>query len=400
MTVSTTNTRVSYMGDGTANPLTVTFEFFDEAELKVIERVIATGAETTKTLTTHYTVSGGNGSTGTVTPVAVVPVTVEWHIRRKTALTQGSNYQDNDELPTEQLESDFDRAALRDQEVNESRDRTLRFPKTDAASLTGILPSSVERASKYAAFDASGNAIATAGPTGDSSTPVSTFVGDNVFPAIDAAAVRSAIEVNTATTSAEGLVELATDAEYIAGTAADRAVTPANIASDRLEEKYIDHTRFTPTTTNGASVFSAETVTFQNMIVGLAFDQTTDQFAQAFWAPPKYWNAGQIKVRFFWTARSGSGAVRWRAQGRAYSNSDAIDQEFSGTETADTLLTADDMHMTNYTSAFTLNGSPQKGDIVIIEVERDATDANDTLNADAILMGIQIQYTRDAVDAT
>ena len=69
MTVSTTTTKVIYNGDGATTAFPTTFEFFDAADLEVIERVITTGAETVKTLTTDYTVSGGNGSSGTVTAV-------------------------------------------------------------------------------------------------------------------------------------------------------------------------------------------------------------------------------------------------------------------------------------------------------------------------------------------
>ena len=51
MTVSTTTTSVSYTGNGSTTSFAVTFPFLGSgttAELEVIERVIATGAETTK----------------------------------------------------------------------------------------------------------------------------------------------------------------------------------------------------------------------------------------------------------------------------------------------------------------------------------------------------------------
>ena len=66
MVVSATLTTKSYTGDGSTTEFPTVFVFKGtgaSAELTVVERVIATGAETTKTYSTHYTVSGGSGST-------------------------------------------------------------------------------------------------------------------------------------------------------------------------------------------------------------------------------------------------------------------------------------------------------------------------------------------------
>ena len=70
MTLSSTDTTVSYTGDASTTAFPVTFSFLgtgSSSEISVIERTIATGAEVTLTYTTDYTVSGGSGSTGTVT---------------------------------------------------------------------------------------------------------------------------------------------------------------------------------------------------------------------------------------------------------------------------------------------------------------------------------------------
>ena len=61
--LSDNNPRVSYaVAQGaTQTSFTVSFEFFDNDDLNVYVD------GTLKTITTHYTVSGGNGSTGTIT---------------------------------------------------------------------------------------------------------------------------------------------------------------------------------------------------------------------------------------------------------------------------------------------------------------------------------------------
>jgi hypothetical protein len=84
MTVSSTTNTVAYTGNGSTTAFAVTFSFFgtgSSAELEVIERVIATGAETTKSYSSHYTVTGGTGSTGTVTAVSAPADTVQWPTR-------------------------------------------------------------------------------------------------------------------------------------------------------------------------------------------------------------------------------------------------------------------------------------------------------------------------------
>ena len=55
-------------------------------------------------------------------------------------------------------------------------DRALRFPLTDLSTLDPEIPNSMARAGKYLAFDASGLPIASTGPTGASTIPVSSFI--------------------------------------------------------------------------------------------------------------------------------------------------------------------------------------------------------------------------------
>ena len=173
MTVSTTTTKAIYNGDGSTTGFPTTFEFFDAADIEVIERVIATGGETVKTLNTDYTVSGGNGATGTVTAVTAPASTVQWAIRRKTPLTQQIDYVENDDFPAETHEEGLDRGVMIAQERQEELDRALKFPVSDAASLDPEIPNSVDRAGQFLAFDVSGNPMAAAGVSG---VPVSAFM--------------------------------------------------------------------------------------------------------------------------------------------------------------------------------------------------------------------------------
>ena len=155
MTINTTTTRVGYTGDGVTTAFAVPFVFFGASELEVISRVIATGAETVLAVTTNYTVSGGNGSTGTVTAIVAPAATVQWVIRRKTARTQLVDYAPNDPFPADTHERALDRLTAQTQELGEDVDRSMKFAKSDPV-LSSELPNSVTRANKYLRFNASG----------------------------------------------------------------------------------------------------------------------------------------------------------------------------------------------------------------------------------------------------
>ncbi len=134
MTVSSTTTRVTYSGNGVTTAFATTFPFFTAGEIEVIERVAASGAETVKALATDYTVSGGNGATGTVTAVGgAPPSTVQWVLRRKTARTQEIDYTTNDPFPAETHEQGLDRLKMNVQELGEENDRALKFPRATRA---------------------------------------------------------------------------------------------------------------------------------------------------------------------------------------------------------------------------------------------------------------------------
>jgi hypothetical protein len=76
MTISSTTTKVSYAGNGSTTVFAYTFKIFADADLEVIVRS-ATGTETTKSLTTHYTVSGAGADGGGNVTFGTAPVSGE-----------------------------------------------------------------------------------------------------------------------------------------------------------------------------------------------------------------------------------------------------------------------------------------------------------------------------------
>ena len=206
MTISTTATKVSYTGDAVTVAFPVPFTFFAAAELEVIERTIATGAETVKTLTTHYTVAGGDGASGTVTAVAAPPATVEWHIRRKTARTQLVDYTPNDPFPAETHERALDRVTALAQEIEEVVGRGLALSPTSAAGAI-VVPDPA--ASKFLRWNAAADGLENADVAASGTLALPVAVADGGTGGGTAAAARTNL----------GLV-LASQAEIDAGTAA------------------------------------------------------------------------------------------------------------------------------------------------------------------------------------
>jgi hypothetical protein len=197
MTINTTTNRVEFAGDDVTTVLPFPYYFLADTDLVIIQTVIATGVQTTKTLTTHYTVTGaGNPAGGSVTMLTAPASTVTSTIYRDPAATQDVDLVEGDPLPVETaVERPLDKLTMLVQRVKELVARSLRLSDGDTYNGTLALP--FDRALKYLAFDANKAPIASSGPTGDSSIPVSAFV-ETVLDDANGAAVITTL-VNSAT---------------------------------------------------------------------------------------------------------------------------------------------------------------------------------------------------------
>ena len=187
MTLSSTTTSVSYTGNGSTTSFAVTFPFLgtgSTAELTVVERTIATGVEVTKDYSTHYTVSGGSVSTGTVVAGSEPADTVQWHIRRNTTTTQTVDYVTNDPFPADTHETALDRLAMAAQERDGDIGQAFKYPDTYTAGASTTMPEPVANA--YLVFNSDGDALTTSttsaaqylGSDGTASLPFYSFTSD------------------------------------------------------------------------------------------------------------------------------------------------------------------------------------------------------------------------------
>ena len=159
MTVSSTTVKNSYSGNGSTTQFAYGYKIFADTDLQVIIRTDSTGAETVKTLTTHYTVAGaGDASGGSITfttgntPASGQTVV----IIREVPQTQAIDYIANDPFPAESHEEGLDRATMTTQQVQEELNRSIKLSRTNTMTSTEFTVGATDRANKVLAFDSSG----------------------------------------------------------------------------------------------------------------------------------------------------------------------------------------------------------------------------------------------------
>ena len=155
MTISTTTSRISYNGNGVTTVFSFPYRFLANGDLVVLS-VSAAGVETTKTLTTDYTLTGaGDDAGGSVTMLVAPASGTRLIIYRDTDIVQETDYISGDPFPAETHEQALDRLTMIAQEIGSDADRSIKVPVGDSSSLSTTLPASANRLDKFLAFDSS-----------------------------------------------------------------------------------------------------------------------------------------------------------------------------------------------------------------------------------------------------
>jgi hypothetical protein len=171
------------------------------------------------------------------------------------------------------------------------------------------------------------------------------------------------------------------------------ATGAAGATGPSLINYWIPAAAWIPRTTTGCGVDSRELATNLTNYDELLFDPATNEFAQALHILPSNYNNSTITARFYWTSSTGSGAVVWGLQGRAYADGNSLDQAFGTAQTVtDTLITTNSMHVTSATSAITIAGTPAANCPILFQIYRDAAAGGDTLASDARFLGVEILF--------
>jgi len=141
MTLATTINRISYTGNGVTTAFAFPYRFLANADLIVIVRTTATGVEVTKTLTTHYTVSGAGAQAGGTVTMLTAPTALESiTIIREPANTQEADFVENDPLPAETLETQLDRAFMAIQRLADKLARSAILTDGNTVAFDPTLP--------------------------------------------------------------------------------------------------------------------------------------------------------------------------------------------------------------------------------------------------------------------
>lgn len=192
MTVSTTNNRISYAGNGVTTAFSFPNKFFADSDLVVTVVVDATGIATTKTLTTHYTVSGAGDDAGGTVTMLTAPATGETLvIYRDPPLTQLVDLVNNDDFDVDTgVERPLDRLVLICQRLKDLSTRALRLNDADTTGAGTALP--VPVANRLLGWNAAATAIENKVATDLDLATVTAFIA-TLMDDTDAATARTTL---------------------------------------------------------------------------------------------------------------------------------------------------------------------------------------------------------------
>lgn len=219
--------RVSYsVSEGaTQTSFTVSFEFFDDADLNVYVD------GTLKTITTHYSVSGGNGSTGAVA-ISVTGATggSTVVITRAIALARTTDFPTSGSFQISTLNTELDRFTAIAADLKDSSDRSLQLADFDTA-VSLVLPNVNSRKGTVLGFNASTGAVE-AGPNitaVQSLADVTTSI--SLLGTSDAVSDMNTLATTTIVNNMSTVAGISSNVSTVAGIASN-VTTVANDATD------------------------------------------------------------------------------------------------------------------------------------------------------------------------
>ena len=150
---SSANTgRLHFTATAGQTAFTVSFEFFDNADLDVFVNDVQ------KTITTHYTVSGGDGSTGTVTFGTGLSVNDAVTIVRRIDIERVTDFSAGQAINRAALNTQLDTITAIASDNKDRSERGIRVPDSENAP-TLTIPSLSTRKGRVLGFNASTGAM-------------------------------------------------------------------------------------------------------------------------------------------------------------------------------------------------------------------------------------------------
>lgn len=215
-----------YICNGVTDVFNYDFRIVDKSHLNVI-LTDANGAETSLTLTTHYTVSDVGSDAGsinlTAAGVALAVTGTTLTILRNPPFTQETDLQNQGAYLAQTVEDRFDLLTMQIQTVKERSDRSIAVPASDEDTTLDDLTADLVKVAGIAA-DVS--------TVGDNNANVTT-AADNI-DAIIAAPTEAANAASSASTASASAGAAATSETNAATSASEAAASAASVNPDNL----------------------------------------------------------------------------------------------------------------------------------------------------------------------
>jgi hypothetical protein len=176
---------------------------------------------------------------------------------------------------------------------------------------------------------------------------------------------------------------------------------PSAVTLGKTVVGYFPAQSLKPSTTAGSANLAWVETTNNDVMYGhLAFDAASIEHAQfSFRAPNAYDESAGFTASFEWV--SGVGATSfdcvWQIEMQAQGDTDTLDSAWGTAVTVTDTATAGTRRVTSETATITPSGTWQAGDTIIVRVSRLATSGSDTLNVDALLLGINLFATLNSL---
>ena len=131
MTVSSQTNKVIYIGNGVAKEFAIPFSFLEQEHIKVRQK-----KNDIQTERTDWEIRAGNLVFQTAPETGA-----EIAVIREVPLTQETDYRENEILPAETLERDFDKLTMQVQQLKEQIDRAVTVDVFDDTQAASLIPS-------------------------------------------------------------------------------------------------------------------------------------------------------------------------------------------------------------------------------------------------------------------
>ena len=120
----------AYQTNGSSTQFDITFEYQDGDPLEVVLADKVTGEEQSLIVGTHYVVEGSDTVGWSVRTIETYATGFDLYIIRVSDQIQSSDYVENDPLPADRLEEDYDKIVKMVQELQRQVDRSLKLRST------------------------------------------------------------------------------------------------------------------------------------------------------------------------------------------------------------------------------------------------------------------------------